>query len=127
MTLEMTITTYDLASAATGRALMCAFVTGEEGLLRLDGAALDPESLAEGRALEDGLPIVALTRDDINVIAHGKTANVLANDPGAGSYRVLVRLMTADELLAAHAVAARQYGNEPSLTREQAEGLTRHL
>jgi hypothetical protein len=127
MTMEMKITTHDLVSVAKGRALMCAFTTGEEGLLRPDGAALDPDSLAEARAIEDGLPVVPLTRDNIDVIAHGKTAIVLANDPGAGSYRVLVQLMTPEELLEAHAAACRKYGGKPTMSYDEAVRLTEHL
>lgn len=122
----MLITTHDLLSVTEGGRIMCTLDTGEEALLRPDGAGFDPDSLAEQRALDENLPMVGLSRDDIAVIAHGGTAVVLAND-GSSHFRVLVRIMTPDELLEAHEQACRKYGEEPTMTRAKAEELTATL
>lgn len=118
----MLVTVHDLASVASGRALMCGLSDDGEGLLRLAGTPRDPESLAETRALRDDLPILTVTLGDIDQVLHGATVLTFGDPAVAG-----VRMMTSDELLAAHAAACRKFGGEPSLSKELAEELTRTL
>lgn len=127
--MEMRVLPHDLARVLGGNAMACRFASGEEGLVRLADAPFDPDSIAERRALDTQMGIVPLSREDISVLAFGLPVTVMGDAPAAvpGTMPVLVRLMTADELLEAHAEACRAVGQEPTMTREQAEELTRHL
>jgi len=118
----MLLTLHDLASVAGGGALMCGMDDGGEGLLRLAGTPVDPQSLAEKRTYDDDLPALVVTKDDIGVMLHGGTIMTYG---AAGT--IQARMMTTDELLEAHAAACTKYGGAPSMTREQAAELTRTL
>jgi hypothetical protein len=124
---QILITTDELVTVVQDGRIMCSLDTGEEALLRPEGAGFDPDSLAEQRALDEDLPMVGLSRNDIDVIGHGGTAAVLANFGSAGYFRVLVRIMTPDELLDAHERVCRTFGVEPTMTYAKAEELTATL
>lgn len=127
MSVTMTVTTHEVASALQGGAQMGSFTSGEEALLRKRGTAVDPESLAERRALDDNLMIVQLDQDELFEVAHGRTVVVVATNGIGGAANVEVRMMTPDELLAGHAAASRKYGVEPTMTQADAERLTATL
>jgi hypothetical protein len=127
MSVTMAVTTHEVASALQGGATMCSFTSGEEALLRKRGTPVDSRSLAERRALDDNLMIVQLDQDELFEVARGRTVVVIATNGIGGAVNVEVRMMTADELLAAHAAACRKVGGEPMMTRAEAERLTATL
>jgi hypothetical protein len=118
----MLLTNHDVLSVLQGGALMCGLDDDGEGLLRQKGMSVDPTSLAEPRARAEGLPIVELTRDELMDLAHGKV--VFFDEASEGLY---VRIMTVDELMAAHERSCQAIGMEPNMTRAQAERLVAHL
>lgn len=77
-------------------------------------------TLAEERAEREGLPVVAMTNFDLLRICSGHPMICSTAD----GREVLVRLLTADELLRQHEEACRKYGIEQSLARSKALGLT---
>ena len=87
-------------------------------------SALTP---AEERAAREGLPVVLLIPFDCINVAQGHPMIVRTVNSG----EALVRLYTADELLAANDRALAAIGEEnvgvPPMTREQAEDLTRPI
>lgn len=123
----MAVTTHEVASALQGGAMMCVFTSGEEALLRRRGTPVDPQSLAERRVLDDNLMIVQLDQDELLEMAHGRTVVTIATNGVGGAVNVEVRIMTADELLEAHAAACRKGGGEPTMSRADAERLTATL
>lgn len=77
-------------------------------------------TLAEERAEREGLPVVAMTNFDLLRICAGNPMICSTMD----GREVLVRLMTADELVVKHEESCRKYQIEPSLTRAKAAALT---
>ena len=75
---------------------------------------------AEERAQREGLQVVAMTNFDLLRICSGHPMICSTVD----GREVLVRLLTADELLAEHEKSCRKYGIEQSLTRSKAVALT---
>ena len=67
------------------------------------------------------MKILPITNDDLYRVLAGRTMTVQAKD----GEKVALRLYTPDELLLVHEKLTKDAGETPSMTRDQAENLTR--
>lgn len=107
--------------------MMMRFESGADVLLQ-GGREIVPDSLAQRDAMAENLPIVVVGEDAVRLLILGREALVAVEGGGTGS--AMVRIMTADELLAKVEQAQAQMPAEarpPMMTREKAEELTRTL
>lgn len=67
------------------------------------------------------MKILPVTNDDLYRVLAGSTIVVGAKD----GEKIALRLYTAEELLLLHEKLTKEAGQEPNMTQEQAENLTR--